>query len=238
MNEGWASFWHYTLMHELYNRGLVNEGFILEFLQSHSNVVFQPDFDDRRYSGINPYALGFNIFTDIKRICEHPTEEDKAWFPDIAGKDWLDTMHFAMKNFKDESFILQFLSPKVIRDMKFFSIIDDERKSYLSIDAIHDEQGYKHIRESLAAQYNLGNREPNIQIYNVDVKGDRSLTLRHFMHNDRPLGDSTQSVIKHIRRIWGFDVKLECVSNGKVKKTYHCPEKNVKAKSTSLISLH
>ena len=39
----------------------------------------------------------------------------KYWFPDIAGSDWLETLHFAMRDFKDESFISQFLSPKVMR---------------------------------------------------------------------------------------------------------------------------
>ncbi|VEB58541.1 Stage V sporulation protein involved in spore cortex synthesis (SpoVR) [Salmonella enterica subsp. enterica] len=34
-----------------------------------------------------------------------PTDEDKYWFPDIAGSDWLETLHFAMRDFKDESFI-------------------------------------------------------------------------------------------------------------------------------------
>lgn len=62
MNEGWATFWHYHLMHEMYNEGHITEGFIMEFLHSHSSVVFQPDFDDPRYSGINPYALGFAMF--------------------------------------------------------------------------------------------------------------------------------------------------------------------------------
>ena len=52
------------------------------------------------------------MFQDIKRICQSPTEEDKYWFPDIAGSDWLETLHFAMRDFKDESFISQFLSPK------------------------------------------------------------------------------------------------------------------------------
>ncbi|MGP8335621.1 hypothetical protein [Serratia sp. CY43514] len=28
------------------------------------------------------------MFQDIKRICQSPTEEDRYWFPDIAGKDW------------------------------------------------------------------------------------------------------------------------------------------------------
>ncbi len=214
MNEGWASFWHYHLMHEMYDEGLITEGFIMEFLHSHSSVVFQPDFDDPRYSGINPYTLGFNIFRDIRRICENPTDEDRSWFPDLAGSDWLDAVHFAMKNFKDEGFILQYLSPKVMRDMRLFSIDDNEINPYLEIDAIHDESGYRKLRENLAAQYNLGNREPNIQVYNVDVKGDRSLTLRHYMHRGRPLDDnSTHEIIKHIHRLWGFDVKLESIDD-------------------------
>ena len=33
------------------------------------------------YSGINPYALGFNMYRDIHRICTDPTEEDRRWFP-------------------------------------------------------------------------------------------------------------------------------------------------------------
>lgn len=126
MNEGWATFWHYTILNTLYDKGLVTDGFMMEFLQSHSAVIYQPPYDNPWFSGINPYTLGFNMFIDLRRICEHPTDEDKKWFPDIAGSDWLETLHFAMHNFKDESFILQFLSPKVMRDMKFFSIIDDE----------------------------------------------------------------------------------------------------------------
>lgn len=225
MNEGWASFWHYHLCHELYNEGLVTEGFIMEFLHSHSNVVFQPDFDDPRYSGINPYTLGFNMFQDIRRMCENPTEEDKYWFPDIAGGDWLETVHFAMKNFKDESFILQYLSPKVMRDMRLFCINDDEGNPYLEVNAIHNETGYRQLRESLAAQYNLGNREPNIQVYNVNVRGDRSLTLRHYMHQERPLeSENTREIIKHIHRLWGFDVRLESVDQeDKVKTIYGLP---------------
>ncbi|MBE0437409.1 MAG: SpoVR family protein, partial [Methylomicrobium sp.] len=128
MNEGWATFWHYTILHQLYQEGLVNDGFMIEFLQSHTNVVYQPAFDSPYYSGINPYALGFAMMSDIRRICEKPTPEDKYWFPEIAGSDWNKTLHFAMQNFKDESFISQFLSPKVIRDLKLFSILDDSNE--------------------------------------------------------------------------------------------------------------
>lgn len=225
MNEGWATFWHYQLMNTMYDRGLVTEGFMLEFMQSHTSVIYQPSYDSPYYNGINPYTLGYSIFTDLKRISEHPTEEDKRWFPDIAGSDWLETLDFAMRNFKDESFILQFLSPKVMRDLKLFCILDDDENPAIDVTAIHDDDGYRALREALSAQYNLGNREPNIQIYEVDVRGDRSITLHHQQFNRQPLdAGSTQEVLKHIHRLWGFDVHLNSLRDNEVMESFHCPD--------------
>jgi stage V sporulation protein R len=223
MNEGWATFWHYTLMNTLYDRGLVDEGFMIEFLASHSAVIYQPPFDSRFYNGINPYALGFAMYQDIKRICEAPTDEDRHWFPDFAGGDWLETLHFAMHNFKDESFILQYLSPKLIRDFKLFSIKDDDSINHYEVTGIHDEQGYRYVREQLARQYNLSMREPNIQIWNVELRGDRSLHLRHVPQDGIPLGEDTNEVLKHIHRLWGFDVHLSSVDQGVATAQYRCP---------------
>lgn len=223
MNEGWATFWHYTLLNTLYDRGKLSDGFMMEFLQSHSSVVYQPPYNSKYYSGINPYTLGYNIFTDLRRICEAPTAEDRDWFPDIAGSNWVETLDFAMRNFKDESFILQYLSPKVMRDMRLFNIIDDNLESDILIGAIHDYEGYQRIRESLAGQYNLGNREPNIQVKKVNVRGDRSITLEHTRHNRMPLGDSADEVLRHVHRIWGFDVHLISTDDSVVCESFHCP---------------
>ncbi len=224
MNEGWATFWHYTILQHLYQENLVTDKFILEVLHNHTNVVFQPEYHSKYYSGINPYALGFAMFTDLRRICEHPTAEDKEWFPDIAGSDWLETLHFAMQNFKDESFISQYLSPKVIRDFHLFAITDDDRESTLEVSAIHNAEGYQQIRQTLSAQYNLSTIEPNIQVYSADITGDRSLTLR-FVPNQRiPLADNFQQVLKHVHRLWGFNVQLEQLNeDGSVKLLGSCP---------------
>ncbi|QBF84510.1 SpoVR family protein [Shewanella maritima] len=213
MNEGWATFWHYTILNHLYDDGKVTDRFMLEFLQNHTAVVAQPPYNSQYYSGINPYALGFNMFVDIRRICENPTEEDKYWFPDLAGSDWVKSLHFAMENFKDESFISQYLSPKVIRDFKLFGVVDDDVKNHLTVSAIHDEQGYQDIREKLSQQYNLSNLEPNIQVTKVEVNGDRSLTLQYTPHNRIQLADSKEEVLKHLHRLWGFKVTLEQVSD-------------------------
>lgn len=225
MNEGWATFWHYRIMNDLYDQGYIDEGFILEFLQSHTSVVFQPSYDKQYFNGINPYALGYAMFTDLRRICEKPTEEDRRWFPDLVDTDWVSTLDFAMRNFKDESFILQYLSPKVIRDLKLFTIMDDDQQENIEVTAIHDDSGYQAVREALSAQYNLGNREPNIQVYEVDVRGDRSLTLRHERFNRIPLADSAVEVLKHIHRLWGFDVHLHSVQNNEIMQSFHVPPK-------------
>ena len=212
MNEGWATFWHHRLLNQMYDDGYLADGMMIEWLKSHTNVVAQPPVTSRNYSGINPYALGFAMFTDIKRICENPTDEDRQWFPDFAGTPWLPTLDHAMRNFKDESFIGQYLSPKLMREFRLFAIVDDEKDSELEIAAIHDDNGYRRLREALSRQYDLGSREPNIQVWNVNLRGDRSLTLRHTQHNDRPLHDSSQEVLKHVARLWGFDVHLESVN--------------------------
>ncbi len=227
MNEGWASFWHYTLLNRLYEKGLVTDGFMMEFLQSHTAVIYQPPFNSPWYSGINPYTLGFSIYSDLRRICEDPTEEDRQWFPDIAGSDWVETLHFAMKNFKDESFIQQFLSPKVMRDLKLFAIEDDDQEDFYRVTAIHNESGYRQLREKLARQYNLSYREPNIQVWNVDLRGDRSLTLRHVPTDRVPLDDDTSEVLRHTHRLWGFDVHLESVDDDTLVQEFHCPPRDL-----------
>jgi spore cortex formation protein SpoVR/YcgB (stage V sporulation) len=145
MNEGWACFWHHFILNTLYDRGLVTEGFMIEFLKSHSGVVYQPPYNSQHFSGINPYTLGFSMMTDIRRICDNPTEEDKEWFPDIAGSEWSQTLDFAMRNFKDESFILQYLSPHLMRELKLFAILDDDENEDIEVMAIHDDAGYRKV---------------------------------------------------------------------------------------------
>ncbi|PKO36450.1 MAG: SpoVR family protein, partial [Betaproteobacteria bacterium HGW-Betaproteobacteria-6] len=131
---------------------------------------------------------------------------------------WRETFDFAMRNFKDESFVAQYLSPRLMREFRLFSILDDETLPKLRVDAIHDEQGYRALRRSLAEQYNLGSADPDIQVWNVDLRGDRSLTLRHFSHQRRPLGPETERVLEHLATLWGFTVRIETqMPDGSVK---------------------
>lgn len=213
MNEGWATFWHYTILNRLYDKGLVDDGFMIEVLASHTNVIAQRGFDERGYGGINPYALGFAMFSDIRRICEQPTDEDRAWFPDIAGGNWREVIDFAMRNYKDESFIAQYLSPRLIREFHLFAVADHAGEKELAVDAIHNEAGYRRVRRLLASQYDRDSRLPDIQVTGFEREGDRSLTVRHRQHRGRPLDGEADKVLAHLHRLWGFRVRFETVDD-------------------------
>jgi spore cortex formation protein SpoVR/YcgB (stage V sporulation) len=87
MNEGWATFTHYNMTMKMRERGLVTDGFMLEFLKSHTGVVAQRPYSQQ----LNPYAIGFAMYNDIKRVATEPTKEDERWFhADWVGSgDWL-----------------------------------------------------------------------------------------------------------------------------------------------------
>ena len=214
MNEGCATFVHYTVMHRLYDKGLITDGSLMEFLHSHTSVVFQPGFDDRRYSGINPYALGFAMMSDIKRIVTEPSDEDREWFPAISGTgDYMAALKDAWANYRDESFIEQYLSPKLMRDFRLFSLHDTAEDATYKVDAIHDEAGYRRLRTSLARQYDVGYSEANIQVTGANLKGDRKLFLVHHMHRGVPLHQATRDLVcAHIERLWGHEVVLDEVN--------------------------
>lgn len=211
MNEGCATFVHHHIMNALYDRGQLSDGAMLEFMTSHTGVVFQPGFDDRRYSGINPYALGFAMMSDIKRISSDPGDEDREWFPDIAGKgDWRDVLKDAWANYRDESFIMQYLSPKVIRDFRLFALQDKEGAEAYTVAGIHDEGGYRKVRAALASLYDLGMREPDLQVTQANLQGDRTLTLTHTIRGGVKLsGSGREDVIRHVRYLWGYPVELK-----------------------------
>jgi spore cortex formation protein SpoVR/YcgB (stage V sporulation) len=210
MNEGCATFVHYEIMNRLYERGQLTDGTMLEFLHSHSSVIFQPAFNDRRFGGINPYALGFAMMNDIRRMCTEPTEEDKAWFPEIAGNDDpLGTLRQAWAFYRDESFILQYLSPKLIRDLRLFAVADDAKEQAMEVVAIHDEQGYRNLRRRLALHYDIAAQDPDLQVTDADLSGSRRLVLTHFVRNGVLL-DKTEAerTLQYLAQLWGYRVKL------------------------------
>jgi stage V sporulation protein R len=151
------------------------------------------------------------MMTDIERMCTQPTEEDRAWFPDIAGNgDPLGTLRYAWANFRDESFILQYLSPAVIRQFRLFRLMDDTSETTLLVDAIHDDAGYRAIRRSLARSYDTSESDADVQVVDVDLAADRRLILQHRTRPGRLLAQrDAEATLRHVAALWGYEVRLQ-----------------------------
>jgi spore cortex formation protein SpoVR/YcgB (stage V sporulation) len=152
---------------------------------------------------------------DIERICTRPTGEDRDWFPDIAGRgDPMAVLRDVWANYRDESFISQFLSPTLMRQWRMFHLVDDPDQPELWVEAIHDERGYRRLRRMLSRHYDVGWSDPDIQVVDVDLAGDRRLILHHQVLNRSLLHkDDAQRVLQMVANLWGYDVVLKEVDS-------------------------
>jgi spore cortex formation protein SpoVR/YcgB (stage V sporulation) len=74
---------------------------------------------------------------------------------------------------------------------------------------LHDERGYRRVRRALARQYDPAWIDPDIQVVDVDLAGDRKLILEHRANNGRMLEEQeARQVLRHLASLWTYDVVL------------------------------
>jgi stage V sporulation protein R len=179
MNEGWASFWHYKILHDLE----LPDEYHIPFLKTH-NLVLRP-WGLR----INPYHLGFEIFKHIEKT---------------RG---LQECFLAREVCNDENFIRQYLTEDLARELNLFTFSKKGkgRSGDWTIDEIvEDDDSWFEIRRNLLAQVG-GNMIPVIY---VDEVKDGELILRH-EHDGRDLElDYADNSVTMVRNLWKGPVKL------------------------------
>lgn len=93
--------------------------------------------------------------------------------------------------------------------MRLFKLADRPDDPHYLVDSIHDERGYDGVRRALVRQYDPGFREPNIEVTDVDLSGDRRLVLTHRMSNGVPLSeDNAKASLNYIAELWGYAAHL------------------------------
>ena len=119
MNEGWASFWHYRLMHKLD----LPQKYHIPFLKSHNQVI-RPHI-----GGLNPYHLGFEMFRRIEE------------------RYGIEECFLARESAHDVSFLRQYLTEEDAQDLGLFSFARQKEK--YKITEISDEEGWKQVKRDL-----------------------------------------------------------------------------------------
>ncbi len=128
MNEGWATFWHHKLLNTMYDDGYLSDGMMIEWLKSHTNVVAQPAMAYRHQS----VCVGIR---DVHGHQAHLRAADRRGprvVPDARRRAtgcrrW--TTRCATSRTRASS--AQYLSPKLMREFRLFSILDDEHQAEL-----------------------------------------------------------------------------------------------------------
>ena len=119
MNEGWASFWHYRLMHKLE----LPQEYHIPFLKSHNQVI-RPHI-----GGLNPYHLGFEMFRRIEE------------------RFGIEECFLARESAHDVSFLRQYLTEEDAQDLGLFSFA--RKRDEYKITDISDEGGWKKVKQDL-----------------------------------------------------------------------------------------
>lgn len=149
LNEGWASFWHYKILHELN----LEEEFHVPFMKMH-NAVVRPHI-----GGVNPYHLGFYIFQKLER--EYGLEkcfEVREIHDDVAA-------------------IRLFLDEEDFRELNFFSHKQQKNGDVL-ISEVADHDDWKVVRNDLIKNTGI-NTIPQIYVDRIEKQGNLVLKHEH-----------------------------------------------------------
>lgn len=178
MNEGWASFWHYRILHDL---NLPDE-YHIPFLKTH-NLVLRP-----WGLKINPYHLGFEIFKDIE------------------ARFGLEECFLAREVCNDESFIMQYLTEEKARELNIFTFSPKGRKNpdWTIDDLVEDEESWRDVRASLISSV-AGNMIPVIYVDRIEKD---TLILKHEYDGRDLEIQYAENCVKMLKNIWHGEIKL------------------------------
>ncbi len=202
MNEGWASYWHTTMM----TRDLLTDAEVVDYADHHSGTVtMQP-------GRLNPYKVGIELFRHIER----------RWNKGQFGKDWMDCHDVATRRdwdtqaglgrekifevrrtHNDVTFIDTFLTEDFVREVGLFTTKYDKRSGQWIVDS----REFAAVKQQLL--FMLSNRgDPRIEVTDGNHANRGELELTHTHEGMDIQLDWAELTLGNIARIWGRPVHL------------------------------
>ncbi|MCC7349037.1 MAG: SpoVR family protein [Phycisphaerales bacterium] len=203
MNEGWASYWHSTLM----TRHFVEAREIIDYADHHSGTVHMPP------GNFNPYKIGIELFRDI----------EERWNKGKFGREYEEAGDLGAKKrwdkglglgrqkifevrrvYNDVNFIDEFMTAEFIEKHKFYQYGRDPHSGQLRIVSRDPAR----IKQTMLYQLtNMG--RPFIYVVDGNYANRGELYLAH-RHNGMDIEIKyAAETLKNVHRIWQRPVHLQ-----------------------------
>jgi stage V sporulation protein R len=209
MNEGWASFWHSTIM----TTRTLDPSELVDYADHHSGTMAtQP-------GRLNPYKLGIELFRDIEERWDRGqfgAEYDECENSEVKQR-WDKKLGLGRKKifevrriYNDVTFIDTFLTPEFCRRHGLFSFKHNDLSETYEIES----REFKKIKERLLfGLTNFGQPIIRVKDGNHRNRGEMYLLHEHF-GADLKL-DHAQDTLRHLNRLWTRPVHLETTIDGR-----------------------
>ncbi len=209
MNEGWASFWHSTIM----TQKVLQPSEVIDYADHHSGTMAMSG------ARLNPYKLGIELLRDVEERWNKgqfgPEYDDcddldakRQWNKDLGlGRQKIFEVR---KVHNDITFIDTFLTPEFCRRHKLFSFgYNDTAEQYLI-----ESREFANIKQRLLFSLtNFG--KPWIVVVNGNHRNRGELLLKH-IHGGMDLKlDTAKDTMANLQFMWNRPVHLETLIDGK-----------------------
>ncbi len=209
MNEGWASYWHSTIMTK---HGL-KDSEVIHYADHHSGTMASSP------TRLNPYKLGIELLKDIEERwnkgqfgrdweeCEDH-EEKMRW--DIGLMQGREKIFEVRKIHNDVTFIDTFLTEDFCRRNKMFSFAYNEQNKTYEIAS----REFHEIKQQLLR--NLTNYgRPFIFVVDGNYLNRGELLLKHRFEGVELKLDEAYDTLVNIHRLWSRPVNIETIIDEK-----------------------
>jgi len=209
MNEGWASYWHTTMM----TRDILTDAEVIDYADHHSGTVAM------RPGQLNPYKLGIELFRHI---------EDR-WNKGRFGKDWVQCEDIAVKRdwdtgaglgkekifevrktHNDVTFIDQFLTEDFIREQGIFTTEYDKSAGHFVVDSREFGEVKQRLLTMLSTRGN-----PAIAVTDANFANRGELELSHTHEGVDLQVQWAEQALGNVARIWGRAAHLRTTLDSK-----------------------
>jgi stage V sporulation protein R len=209
MNEGWASYWHSTIM----TSRAMHDSELLDYADVHASTMgMQP-------GRINPYKLGLELFRHI----------EERWNKGQFGKEWDECDDFATRKrwdrqtglgrskifevrklYNDVTFIDEFLTEDFAREQKLFTYGMNRSTGDWEIQSreFHDVK-----MKMLSQLTNFGN--PIIDVVDGNWENRGELLLRHAHDGVDLESEWARATLENLHSVWQRPVAIATMSDGK-----------------------